>query len=253
MTSFGNEFYLVGGAVRDLYLGRTPNDFDFVVQADNFNHLIELCKSEGFLPVPHADTSSGFVEFPDTLGLKATDPILRTVVDIHAARKEFDYRDRRHPSKVEVGNIEEDVCRRDFTANALLIARSAFFSKPFSEKLIIDLVGGIIDIESEKLKTVGDAVARFTENPDRVIRAFRFACKYNWDFDDNLESSLNCRVVLDAVRKENDDVKFKSLNRILYDREGLGSFFSRLNQYPQVFDAIFSNVGLMATNRKDFI
>jgi tRNA nucleotidyltransferase/poly(A) polymerase len=264
MNSINPKLFLVGGAVRDLYILKgwglsleeikaAVNDFDFVVEAADFDSLVKLSKDAGFTPVPNANTDSGFVEFPEHLGIKAYDPVLNCVVDIHCARKEFDYRDRRHPAIVISGTIQEDVERRDFTCNGLLLEREKYLSEDWCDLDIIDFVGGLDCIDSGILKTIGKATDRFLENPDRVIRLFRFAIKYDWKFDCDILKALYNYKVLNAVRQENDDVKVKSLNKILRNHNHLVRFLDMMSDDKFVSDAIFSNVGLMATNRSDFL
>lgn len=250
-----SEFFLVGGAVRDIYLFNSlkeVNDFDYVIECPDFDTLVRKVKEEGFTAVPNAQTESGFVEFPEHLGLKAYDPNLECVVDIHCARKEFDYRDRRHPAIVEPGSIQQDIERRDFTCNGLLLSRDKFLGQ-FSKEDIIDLHKGIEHIDHGILVCIGDPVERFSENPDRIVRLFRFACKYNWDLSIDIQSTLFQPSVINLLERENDDVKVKSLNKIFRDKECLFRFLSYMSCYRLVSHAIFSNVGLMATNRSEYI
>jgi tRNA nucleotidyltransferase/poly(A) polymerase len=251
-----SKFFLVGGAVRDLLVApnQTPNDFDFVVEASGFESLVGLCKDAGFLPVPNSQSESGFVEFPEHLGIKALDPYLKTIVDIHCARREFDYRDRRHPAIVKVGSLKEDSSRRDFTCNALLLDRDVFLFEPLIEQInkIIDFHSGIFHINVRQLYTVGNALERFAENPDRVIRALRFAVKYGWLFSNDIQKTFRNQDLIELVRKENDDVKVKSLNKIFKDKSNYYGVFDLLCLYHDMSDAIFDNVGLEATNKKGF-
>jgi len=240
-----SKFFLVGGAVRDLVMGLEPADYDYVCQVPDFEALIEACKDAGFLPVPNANTSSGFVEFPDTLGLKCLCPVLKQVVDIHCARKEFNYRDGTHPEKVVVGSLEEDAGRRDITANACLLERGCYdLSK------VVDFHNGIQHMEEGVIWCVGDPLERLAENPDRAIRAFRFAIRYGWDFSEPLHDALTIgSPIIEMVRKENDDRKLKSVNKILSDKSNYLKFFTYMADYPEMAEAIFSNIGLLASNK----
>jgi tRNA nucleotidyltransferase (CCA-adding enzyme) len=243
-----SKFFLVGGAVRDLVLGLEPNDFDYVCQVPDFEALIEACKDAGFLPVPNANTGSGFVEFPETLGLKCMCPVLKQVVDIHCARKEFNYKDGAHPENVVVGSLFEDVDRRDFTCNQLLLERGCY-----DLDRIIDIHHGLQHIEEKTLWCVGDPLERLSENPDRVIRAFRFASKYGWDLSEPLHDAILTESLEELVRRENDDRKLKSLNKILKDKSCYLKLFDFLsNWYPEMANAIFSNIGLIASNQGQF-
>ena len=243
-----SKFFLVGGAVRDLVLGVTPSDMDYVVEISSFEALIEACKDAGFLPVPNANTESGFVEFPDTLGLKCMCPVLKQVVDIHCSRKEFNYRDGAHPEKVVVGSLFEDAERRDFTCNQLLLERGCY-----DLDRIIDIHRGIQHIEEGTLWCVGEPEERLAENPDRAIRAFRFAIRYGWDFSKPLHDALTIgSPIIELVRRENDDRKLKSVNKILSDKSNYLKFFTYMADYPEIAKAIFSNIGLIASNQGQF-
>lgn len=240
------KHYLVGGAVRDLILGQIPNDYDYVVTGCNsFQDLVDYVKTLGYLAVSNSASESGFVEFPEVLTLKARHPELGIVEDFACARKEFDYSDRRHPAKVEIGTLEEDLARRDFTCNAM--------AQDLCTGEVIDLFGGRRDLKYHVLDTVGLPSDRFAENPDRIIRAFRFACRYNLNFSPAITLVLISDVhVNELLRNENDDVKTKSLNKILSRKENLFRFMNLLQTYPLTASSIFSNVGLMSTNKKGF-
>lgn len=241
------KIFLVGGAVRDLVLGLLPSDYDYVCEVPDFESLIQVCKDAGFLLVTNANTGSGFVEFPDTLGLKCLCPVLKQVVDIHCARKEFNYKDGAHPEKVVVGSLEEDVLRRDFSANSLLLPRGVY---DVSE--IIDFSHGLADIDAGVLCCIGEAIDRLSENPDRVIRAFRFASRYGWALDIDICRAMYNTELIDLVRRENDDRKLKSVNKILKDKSSYLEFFRLLVDYPEMTEAIFSNIGLLASNQGQF-
>lgn len=241
------QFYLIGGAVRDLVMGLKPNDYDYVVQCSGFEELILLAKAAGFLPVPNSNSASGFVEEPDHLGIKALCPDLKTVVDIHCARKEYFYSDGAHPDIVQVGTYEEDGDRRDFTCNQLRLPRGVY-----DVNQIIDRYKGLDDIRYGLLHCVGDDIDRLTENPDRVIRAFRFASTYNWEFSVRLEAALRDKRVIERVRKENDDRKVKSLNKIFKNKQLYHKFFEFMARYSEMSEAIFSNVGIESSNKKAF-
>ena len=243
-------FYLVGGAVRAIALGLGKDqiaDYDYVVVCNNVKELVELSKAAGFLPVPNSNSESGFVEEFDHLGIKALCPILKQVVDIHCARKEFFYTDGAHPDIVEIGTLEQDLERRDFTCNQLLLPRGVY-----DKDQIIDHHNGLGEIEVGLLRCVGDPLERFLENPDRVVRALRFASQYGWLLDFTIREAFHNHELLERVRKENDDRKVKSLNKILRNKANYHKFFCQLVDFPEMAEAIFSNVGLEATNKKVF-
>lgn len=165
------QFFKVGGCVRDQLLGIPTKDIDFSVVAQPglftdaaiaFESLGEFLESQGFRI---------FDRRPEFLTIRAQIPKdnpLRNLAkdaDFVLARKEGPYSDGRHPDWVLPGSFEDDIFRRDFTANALAIG---------VDGRIIDIVGGVADIEHRQLRFVGNAEDRIREDGLRVIRAFRF-------------------------------------------------------------------------------
>lgn len=158
----GHAVFVVGGAVRDLLLGRRPEDWDLATSArpDQMRplfagwRLVEVGARHG------------------TLGVVAGG----RVVEVTTFRVEGPYRDRRHPDFVRfVDTLREDLARRDFTVNALAL-------DPSSGELH-DPWGGLRDLERGLVRAVGDPAARFREDALRLLRAFRLVAEYGWDLD----------------------------------------------------------------------
>ncbi len=152
----GHEGYFVGGCVRDLLLGQVPEDYDIVTSArpEQVQRL-----------------------FPRTVPIGAAFGIIMVLEDDYAFdvatfRRESPYVDGRRPSAVHFGSAEEDVRRRDFTVNGLLM-------DPESQE-ILDWVGGGADIRSRLIRTIGNPHERFAEDHLRMLRAVRLAA--NLDF-----------------------------------------------------------------------
>lgn len=151
------KFYEVGGAVRDKLMGITPKDVDFAVEAPSFDAMrqaIKDRKGEIFLETPQFFTIRAKVP-----GLGAADFVL--------CRKDGAYRDGRHPETVEIGTIQDDLARRDFTMNA--IARDVV------SNVILDPFNGADDIKAKVIRFVGKAEDRLEEDRLRAFRAVRFA------------------------------------------------------------------------------
>lgn len=162
--------YLVGGCVRDSLLGKKPKDFDIVTDAS-----IEDLKQDLI--------ASGWE-------LKGVgDHFLVNVVskngnmfEIANFRKEMGFSDGRRPDKVEIGTLEEDAARRDFTINSI-------YYDPFSEQYI-DPNGGINDLKAKILAFVGNPKDRIREDYLRIWRAFRFKSQMGFKFDKKTEKAL---------------------------------------------------------------
>ncbi|MBO7251481.1 MAG: HD domain-containing protein [Oscillospiraceae bacterium] len=156
LEAAGFEAYAVGGCVRDDRLGRTPHDFD-------------LCTSA--LP---EQTEAVFAGYPLLLEGKKHGTVCvvlqEDVVEITTFRQEGAYSDNRHPDWVRfVREVEADLARRDFTVNAMAWSPLRGYADPF---------GGRQDLQNNLLRTVGDPMVRFREDPLRILRGIRFASRY---------------------------------------------------------------------------
>lgn len=155
LENAGFEAYISGGACRDCLLGLEPKDWDITSSASPEQ------VSSMFL-------TSKFVG--ENFGVSLV-KINEESFEIAQFRKDGDYSDNRRPDTVEfTRSAKEDVMRRDFTINALLMDRTG---------KIHDFVGGVKDLENRLLNTVGDPYERFAEDSLRVLRGIRFAAKYN--------------------------------------------------------------------------
>lgn len=162
------ELFEVGGCIRDELLGATTKDIDFTVVGPKSHAEMraELVK-RGF-KIHTEDEFHGTIR----CGVPASMKELRAIAkdaDFVLARHESSESDGRHPDKIEAGTLEDDLSRRDFTINAL--------ARPVGTMLkgeIIDLFGGLDDLEHSRLRFVGDPMTRIREDALRVIRGFRF-------------------------------------------------------------------------------
>ena len=157
----GYEAYFAGGSVRDLLLGLTPKDFDLVTDATPqevdklFKRTVLVGAQFGVIRV----LWSGKREY-----------------EIASYRSDGLYTDGRRPNDVEYSKSkEEDVKRRDFTVNALLM-------DPFTDE-VFDYVEGRIDLEAGLIRAVGEADRRFQEDRLRLLRAIRFAARFGFEIE----------------------------------------------------------------------
>ncbi|HTA51665.1 MAG TPA: CCA tRNA nucleotidyltransferase [Candidatus Acidoferrum sp.] len=166
LRAAGHQAYLVGGCVRDILLEREPADFDVATDATPdrvqqlFPHSLAVGAKFGVVVV--------LQEVPDESAAGA--PLQ---VEVATFRSDVGYSDGRHPDRVVfASSAEEDVQRRDFTINALLL-------DPQTNE-ILDFVGGRKDLSAGIIRAIGRATERFTEDKLRMVRAVRFAARFRY-------------------------------------------------------------------------
>ena len=188
----GHKAYLVGGAVRDLLLGRTPKDYDVGTDArpDQLKELFVNSRLIGRrFRLAHIVFKGG------------------RVVEVSTFRKSPDPPDLEGPEGEEKdllirednswGSPQEDAYRRDFTINALFY-NIADFS-------VIDYVGGLADLRARLIRTIGDANIRFREDPVRMVRAVEYAARLGFDLHPDVRR---------AIHKHRKDLRRASAARI---------------------------------------
>ena len=170
------QLFVVGGAVRDAILGKSPKDFDLATNAKP-EEVEKIAKQGGFKTV---DVGKSF-------GV-----VVVNGHEIATFRK--DIGSGRRPDAVDYTDIKGDVERRDLTINAL------FYD--IGKGTIVDLVGGIKDLKKKKIRTVGSADRRFNEDPLRRLRAVRFAGSVGGRMDKKTWESLVKNSDISAVSAE---------------------------------------------------
>ena len=156
LENAGFAAYMVGGCVRDACLGLTPHDFDLCTSA--LPEQTEAVFANRRLVLAGKKHGTVGVVFGND------------VVEITTFRTEGDYRDNRHPDRVEfVASIGADLSRRDFTVNAMAFSPSRGLVDPF---------GGENDLKNHILRAVGDPFARFREDSLRILRGVRFSVRF---------------------------------------------------------------------------
>jgi poly(A) polymerase len=166
----GHQAFLVGGCVRDILLGREPADYDVATDAtpDRVQSLFPRSLAVG------AQFGVVLVTSPEEGEDSQVKPRLQ--VEVATFRSDVGYSDGRHPDSVTfTSSPQEDVRRRDFTINALLL-------DPQSNQ-ILDFVGGRQDLHAGMIRAIGDPVLRFEEDKLRMIRAVRFAARFGYSID----------------------------------------------------------------------
>jgi tRNA nucleotidyltransferase (CCA-adding enzyme) len=166
LRTAGHQAHLVGGGIRDLLLGRTPNDFDVATNAHP-QQVMNLFGSRFAIPT---GLQHGTVT---VVSQAATGP---RHVEVTTFRGEGAYVDGRRPSSVSyVGSLEEDLSRRDFTMNAIGF-------DPLTS-VLTDPFGGQADLALRRVRAVGDPLARFREDGLRPMRAVRQAAQLEFAVD----------------------------------------------------------------------
>ena len=181
----GHESVIIGGCVRDSIMGEIPHDWDIATSAQ---------------PEEIMECFDGFRLM--TAGLKhgtVTIIIDHEPFEVTTYRIDGKYTDFRRPDTVDfTSNLSEDIKRRDFTINAIA----------YDGEKIIDLHDGIGDLERGIIRCVGNADDRFQEDPLRIMRALRFAARFNFKIEDSTKEAMvkNARL-LDKIameRKQNE-------------------------------------------------
>lgn len=212
LADAGFSAYVVGGCVRDYFLGNQTSDTDITTSA-------KPCEVEKIL----ADKNIKVVE----TGLKhgtVTAVIDKTPFEITTFRTDGEYKDSRHPQSVEfVEDVEQDLKRRDFTVNAMAYN---------DERGLVDLFGGREDIENRIIRTVGEPDARFKEDALRIMRALRFSSVLGFDIEEKTKKSIfDNMYLLENISAERI---FSELSKLLCGKNVLNV----LNEFRQVIGVI---------------
>ncbi len=192
LRQHGYEAYLAGGCVRDLLLGREPADYDVATSArpDDvmriFPRTYAVGAQFGVVLVPVGRASEAATADDDMpFSVEQLPKPHASVIEVATFRSDGLYSDGRHPDEVRFSNDpREDVQRRDFTINALLLdPLEGSLEDPTHRDRILDFVGGRRDLDSGIIRTVGDPVRRFTEDKLRLLRAVRFAARLGYEIE----------------------------------------------------------------------
>ncbi len=212
----GIEAYLVGGCVRDSLLGKEPKDWDICTEALP-EQVIELFKTEKVIltGLQHGTVTVLLGGMP---------------VEITTYRIDGAYEDNRHPTEVFfTNNLQEDLSRRDFTINALAY---------HPERGVIDYFDGIGDLERGIIRCVGDAASRYQEDGLRIMRAVRFACVLNFQFEADTEAAIaQYSYLLRNIAKERIQVEFDKILTSSWAAYGLETL-ARLDCFPYILPEI---------------
>lgn len=168
----GFEAYVVGGCVRDMILGKNPEDWDITTSAKPF------------------EVKKIFRRTVDTGIIHGTVTVLLNKEHFEVTTYRLDglYEDNRHPKEVSfTGDLEEDLKRRDFTINAMAYNPT---------KGVIDLFGGMNDLKNRLIRCVGNASWRFDEDALRILRAVRFSAQLDFQIEEHTKEAIKNKAEL---------------------------------------------------------
>ena len=159
LNKAGYEAYAVGGCVRDSILGRVPGDWDITTAAKP-NEIKSLFRRTIDTGIEHGTV---------TVRMSGSS------YEVTTYRIDGEYEDSRHPKEVTyTASLTEDLKRRDFTINAMAYS---------DDKGLVDIYGGLSDIEKRIIRCVGSPSERFTEDALRILRAIRFSAQLGFSID----------------------------------------------------------------------
>ena len=172
LGALGYAAYFAGGCVRDLLLGRAPHDFDVATSATP--DVVQ----QAFLRTEAVGAHFGVVLVIDNIDGN------RVATEVATFRSDGAYSDGRRPDAVRFStDPAEDVRRRDFTINGLLLDPLAFERGEPLYSCVFDVVGGQADLEAGVIRAIGEPDLRFTEDKLRMLRAVRFAARLGFSID----------------------------------------------------------------------
>lgn len=205
----GYQAYVVGGAVRDFLMGKTPHDYDLTSDA---------------LPSQISDVFKDF--YQEHSGEKHG--TIRVIIDhkpieITTFRCDEGYTDYRRPDNVEfVKDVYIDSKRRDFSINAFY----------YSEGHIYDFHEGLEDLNNKVIKTIGNPSTRFHEDALRILRAIRFSAKLGYEIESKTKTALlDCKEELNLIAKERILIELKEIS-------STSNFFRDIKEYFPIFKII---------------
>lgn len=213
----GHKLFVVGGAVRDALLGKSPKDYDLATDAEP-DKVEAMMQRAGLKTLPTGKAFGVINVFTDS-----------DEYEIATFRK--DIGSGRRPDSVEFTSIDQDVLRRDLTINAL------FYDIDTGE--VVDLVGGIEDLKNGVVRTVGSPEDRFGEDRLRILRAIRFAGRFGSDLDPAVDKALRKDASLEGISPER--IRDEFLKGLRTSKSV--KHFMELNTKYGLWDWIFRGVG----------
>lgn len=218
----GYQAYVVGGAVRDFLMGKTPHDYDLT--SDALPSQISVVFKDFYQE--HSGEKHGTI---------------RVIVDhkpieITTFRCDEGYTDYRRPDNVEfVKDVYIDSKRRDFSINAFY----------YSEGHIYDFHEGLEDLNNKVIKTIGNPSTRFHEDALRILRAIRFSAKLGYEIESKTKTALlDCKEELNLIAKERILTELKEIS-------STSNFFRNVKEYFPIFKLIIPCLDMIGNSIDD--
>lgn len=183
----GFEAFVVGGAVRDMIMGKIPSDFDIATSALP-SDLIGVFKEEKVIETGLKHGTLTVISGGESF-------------EITSFRSDGEYKDLRHPESVSFGvSLKEDLSRRDFTINAMAMNENGDIIDPFSGKK---------DIENKIIRAVGNPNKRFSEDALRILRGIRFSATLGFSLEEETAAAmLHNKELLKNISRERKTEEF---------------------------------------------
>ncbi len=180
LRAAGHQAYFVGGCVRDLLLGCEPEDFDIATSArpEQVLQLFERTFAVG----AHFGVVLVSTRAPDADGKQDRERDQEVITEVATFRSDGAYSDGRRPDAVRFSeSAEEDVKRRDFTINGMLLDPEILAQTGLPGAAALDFVGGMKDLAAGVVRAIGEPRLRFSEDKLRMLRAVRFASRFGFE------------------------------------------------------------------------
>jgi tRNA nucleotidyltransferase/poly(A) polymerase len=205
---YRNKAFIAGGFVRDLFLHTVSKDIDITVELENGGidlandlaeflgiHTVVIFERFGTAMVPFSQITN-IEKVCNIIGINPEEfKSIDIDIEFVQTRSETYTEENGRKPEVSFGTIDDDVLRRDFTVNALLLNLTTFE--------IMDKVGGIEDIRNGVIRTPNDPDMILTEDPLRILRAIRFSGRYGWKIEESLMKAIESKKhLLSTISRE---------------------------------------------------
>ena len=238
------KLFEVGGCVRDELLGLHTKDIDFTVELDDltlsvdegWERMLDFLKQEDF---------KIFLETKDCFTVRARFPKNHQheglIADFVMARKEIGYIENTRQPILELGSFEDDMVRRDFTVNALCKTE---------EGQLVDLFGGLKDLEDRILRTPLDPMVTLMDDPLRLLRALRFSVTKDFKICEELSNAMKQLDLLDKLQKVVSQERIREEVTKMMKHDTVRSL-RIIDTVPGLMEVIFKNgIWLMPTMKQ---